>query len=504
MTHVMKLYSAFLLVIFNAHFVESQLIGTYGQSCSYGIDDTPFATPNGCDSAGETISENRAMECPENFDCCMCGTMICGNPDTGGCDELNCNGDSGCFGVQDIQIYGGAEGALISCNGDQSCNGTKITGRNIAEIGCTGDGACARSTFIFNCLHEEPCLVSCVGDGACAGNKDYNPGDSGEGDGDHLTTFFNIENTAGIDCSAEACQYGYFNLRNNIGGGMIACTGYGACMEAEITINNIESVICGAAESCKDANFLIIDPQEDFSVECSATDSCSGLSIEVVVTNGVDFFKEINCGGFGCVGAKFMIYNFGEQFINVEILGCEAPSACAGAVFDLDGGIGFEECKCGEDYTKACDGISGIDSCLSGVEKVECSGVGSCNNLQQAIANIANDFELICSDPTACKGFWLMIVLNTNAREPVNFVKGYKCDSDEACLNAIIQLNNEQDGVSVVVDKIDCGGVSSCENARFIVSGDVVINEIVCNEQSCDNCVVENMSSNTKIPCASF
>eukprot|EP01083_Nonionella_stella_P165333 549763_1 len=158
MTHVMKLYSAFLFVIFNAHFVESQLIGTYGQSCSYGIDDTPFATPNGCDSAGETISENRAMECPENFDCCMCGTMICGNPDTGGCDELNCNGDSGCFGVQDIQIYGGAEGALISCNGDQSCNGTKITGRNIAEIGCTGDGACAN----IRCVANTQSIVYCI------------------------------------------------------------------------------------------------------------------------------------------------------------------------------------------------------------------------------------------------------------------------------------------------------------------------------------------------------
>eukprot|EP01084_Bolivina_argentea_P241748 405734_1 len=163
------------------------------------------------------------------------------------------------------------------------------------------------------------------------------------------------------------------------------------------------------------------------------------------------------------------IYNHGNQYINIEALNCEAPSACTDASFNLDGGVGFDECKCGEEILHSCDGIRGIASCMPGLEYVKCSGGASCSGLEQKVINIVNGFELICSDPQACKGFWLQIVLNNNARRVTNHIKGCKCDANESCSNAIIQVNNEQNDVSVEIEKIDCGGTASCRYAVFIL-----------------------------------
>merc|ERR1712154_73625 len=244
---------------------------------------------------------------------------------------------------------------------------------------------------------------------------------------------------------------------------------------------------------------------EDFEIECSAPDACNGMTLEIVVNNGVSSFKGIGCGDRGCVGAQISIFNNHDKFITVEKLECEAPSACSEALFDFEGGVAFEECKCGESSTMSCDGIKGIDSCLAGLEKVECTKTGSCTDLQQQVVNVANDFELICGASSSCNGFWLQIVLNNNGRASTNYLKGYKCDKTEACLGAIIQVNNNQKDVLVTVGKIECTKTRSCKDARFIVVGDVKINEIICGiDQSCDGCTVQYSLTSTILPCHSF
>eukprot|EP01084_Bolivina_argentea_P229398 387192_1 len=180
--------------------------GYYGQDCAYGNDDNP---PDEC-TFGAILRDNTKIECSENFDCCLCKTIICGEPGKGGCEDFSCNGDQACLGVKDIRLYGDNSGVTISCNGDESCIGTKIIGTNIKEIGCSGDGACMRTTFIFDCIVNEPCVIGCGGDNACAGS----PKDTGL-----PSTSFTIGNTQGIECAKEGCQYGTFKLKSNSGGG---------------------------------------------------------------------------------------------------------------------------------------------------------------------------------------------------------------------------------------------------------------------------------------------
>ena len=141
-----------------------------------------------------------------------------------------------------------------------------VIGTNIKEIICSGDEACARATFEFDCLANSPCTVGCGGAGACAGTRP----ETGR-----LSTFFKIGNTEGIECDTDACKYGVFHLQRNKGG-EIMCSGTNACLEAEITINNVEGLICGAVNACKGARILVINPKRGFSIECSGTGSCNG------------------------------------------------------------------------------------------------------------------------------------------------------------------------------------------------------------------------------------
>lgn len=239
------------------------LTGFHGQDCSGDVDDPP---PSVCSSYGAIVTGSE-IECSENFDCCLCETISCGTRSKP-CDTFSCNGDSSCFGLGDVRIYGSSsDGASIVCNGDESCNSTVITGQNIAEVECSGDGSCARAHFEFNCLSSEPCTIGCGGDWACAGT----PPES-----DAATTHFAITNTAGIECSFEGCQYGTFLLTKNKGGGMILCSGYHSCYGSTIEINNIEGIICGGSAACSGAHFVVTDPQKGFEVECAGL-VCSEL-----------------------------------------------------------------------------------------------------------------------------------------------------------------------------------------------------------------------------------
>ena len=197
----------------------------------------------------------------------------------------------------------------------------------------------------------------------------------------------------------------------------------------------------------------------------------------------------------------------GDKYLSIEALECESPAACTDLSLEFDGGsggVGFEECLCGEEAS--CDGITGIDSCISGLEKVECKGADSCRDLEQQIANVANDFELVCDSKRSCKGFWLWIVLNNNGKERTSTVKGYKCSKKESCADAIIHLDNQQGGgVEVEVESIECSGTRSCQNAKFVVSGEGEVKEVQCkNSAACEGCVVEYALSGKIKNCANI
>ena len=91
--------------------VPPPILGAYGQNCQH----SPADNPSQCRNVGNMLDvANAAITCTENYDCCICGSIICGPH----CQSLNCFGDSSCFGVKDIQLYGSdTVGTHIHCDG---------------------------------------------------------------------------------------------------------------------------------------------------------------------------------------------------------------------------------------------------------------------------------------------------------------------------------------------------------------------------------------------------
>ena len=88
--------------------------GAYGQDCTPQSGDYPDKCPT---MGMQKFSNDGKIECLHNFDCCLCGEIIC-DPD---CTEISCNGDSGCFGVKNIKMNGSVTyGATLDCNGTLS------------------------------------------------------------------------------------------------------------------------------------------------------------------------------------------------------------------------------------------------------------------------------------------------------------------------------------------------------------------------------------------------
>lgn len=331
--------------------------GVFGQDCTPGSGDYP----DKCPILGQTLSDPLGeIGCQHNFDCCMCGKIECLD-----CVGLICNGDSSCFGVKNIEMVGEPEmGASINCNGDLSCQGTKINGTNIGEIYCTGDNSCAFSEFRIECLvvHGEGCAVQCVGDGSCEGD----PLDSPRKD-----MLMLVENSFGLSCAHDACRYGVFRMTSNVGSN-IDCKGQEGCLGADILVNNVEGVICGLADSCKNARMVIVDPQQDFfALVCSGPKACVGLEIEIIITDPlITHIDSISCvSAQACKGAIMTVFKAGATATNgltIASVVCGQFESCMDMRVDLGPFVTVEECHCAGGATNSCVGFIGVPGCVTG------------------------------------------------------------------------------------------------------------------------------------------
>jgi len=324
--------------------------GAYGQDCTPQSGDYP----DKCPKVGMLKeSTHGKIECIHNFDCCLCGEMICG-PD---CTDIICNGDSGCFGVKNIKMIGDKTyGASLNCNGDLSCMGTYVDGINIGELYCTGDGACAFSKFNLDCIiqHGMGCELQCVGDNSCEGDP-TDPRKIG---------YYNIKNSHGMSCSHDSCRTATYQLTSNVGGA-INCNGQESCLGADITINNVESVFCGGIQSCEASNMLIMNPQNYFYIACTGPKGCVTLTMEIMVTNPqIDFIESISCmSADACKGASITVYKqraSAQNPLRIGEISCGAAGSCSGTIFDFGPHVIVEHCECAPG---ACDGMLGIPGC---------------------------------------------------------------------------------------------------------------------------------------------
>eukprot|EP00484_Ammonia_sp_Unknown_P002306 CAMPEP_0197073192 /NCGR_PEP_ID=MMETSP1384-20130603/210483_1 /TAXON_ID=29189 /ORGANISM="Ammonia sp." /LENGTH=427 /DNA_ID=CAMNT_0042512025 /DNA_START=471 /DNA_END=1754 /DNA_ORIENTATION=+ len=396
--------------------------------------------------------------------------MVC-SPD---CVHIVCNGDSGCRGVKGIEVNGSEpDGAAIDCNGDHSCISTTMTGTGVGSIGCTGDASCAYSTMDLDCV-ADGCLFRCVGDNSCQG---------------HLTdpayaASYTVRNTNGILCASHACQFGVFTLTQNLGG-LLICGAERACFQAQMTINNVGAIICSGFFGCEGATFLVINPEQNFYVDCQQRNSCKDLSIEIIVTDPmITEFRGISCGGASsCEGAVFTITkrvpagvaaklpadgSGGSTELVIAELSCAASRSCANAVFDMPSNVAVEACGCAGGTTGSCEGLLGVDSCIKGLEKLECVGTGTCAGMVETITNPKDGFMLICNDPGSCNNFVLTINVDSHPNAPT-FFGGIQCNSIDSCKGLRLFILNTAPGRRLDVGGLNCGSTNSCNNAALVM-----------------------------------
>ena len=84
---------------------------------------------------------------------------------------------------------------------------------------------------------------------------------------------FTISNSAGLHCDDAACSHSQFNLiSNKDDGDKIECDGESSCLGAFITVqDNVETVICGDDYACLYATIIVINPKDDFELQCKGT-----------------------------------------------------------------------------------------------------------------------------------------------------------------------------------------------------------------------------------------
>jgi len=155
-------------------------------------------------------------------------------------------------------------------------------------------------------------------------------------------------------------------ISNRDDGDKIECDGESSCFGASITVeDNIETVICGDDYACLYATIIVINPKDDFELQCKGTASCEGLTMEIIIPSNSDVteLKGIDCGATeACRDASIMIVNESSRRVKIEELNCESDGACNGIQFNLSGWIEFDECKCGDN--DGCLGAVGINNCF--------------------------------------------------------------------------------------------------------------------------------------------
>jgi len=471
-----------------------RVFGINGQDCTPDTGDFPAMCPD----VGMSISVAEKIECIHNFDCCTCGTMYCG-PD---CSQLMCNGDSSCHGVQGFVLEGNAPvGTDINCNGDLSCMETRLWGTNIAHIGCTGDGSCAYSQWDVTCV-SSGCTLACVGDDSCRSELGM----------PQYAALFVVRNSLGFICASHACQWGTYSLLSNLGGKAV-CGAERACQGATVNINNIDSLGCNAMWACGNATILVLNPQNGFSVSCNGFQSCKGMTLEIAVTDpSITDFLDIACvGPEACADLKVTITKVipvntvvkapASRDLTIGEITCGGALSCQNAVFDLGSNVHVELCGCAGGNTRACEGLLGIDSCMQGLEKMECVGVNGCANMMEAISNPADNFKLFCADPFSCENLVLTVKIDDHALAP-SFLGGVVCAAPNACKGLRFFIINTGTN-RVNAGDIFCNAPDACLGAAFVVR-QADISSVTCAAGACPEYECSTFTDNQYQPCLDF
>merc|ERR1719206_119213 len=301
-------------------------------------------------------------------------------------------------------------------------------------------------------------------------------------------------------------------------GALIDCQGTEACRFATIDSSNVYGLDCNGDRSCEGATINIVDPKPGFLLDCSGMASCGGLTITIEFSGPPPGYmcrpmaeKElfqvsgISCGNEeACQGMSMTINNAGCKAVRIEALNCMQHNACNLAHFDFLGDVELSQCLCGP----SCDNAMGISKCFQGLERLLCSDPRSCMAQRKTITNPKNLFKLECSNEQSCQSAQLTFEFLSGQTEPIRTIEAFVFGGMYAGRGGTFEIVNEQGfepftqiPVIVTLDRIECGGQSSCVSSTFILGPNVQVKEVICATGACLNCRIKRTAADVGVPC---
>eukprot|EP00488_Nonionellina_sp_1-RS-2012_P000743 TRINITY_DN12004_c0_g1_i1.p1 TRINITY_DN12004_c0_g1~~TRINITY_DN12004_c0_g1_i1.p1 ORF type:complete len:131 (-),score=24.08 TRINITY_DN12004_c0_g1_i1:249-641(-) len=107
---------------------------------------------------------------------------------------------------------------------------------------------------------------------------------------------------------------------------------------------------------------------------------------------------------------------------------------------------------------------------------------------------------LLCGNSDSCRNAQFTIDVDNNAQQLITYWEGFKFPGAYGGAGATFIINNNQ-GIVINIERIECSNIASCEDTTFIIGHDVSIGEIVCSNGSCVGCSVKIDALSPGIPC---
>lgn len=333
--------------------------------------------------------ESGRLYCTQyDAECCLCSAVSCGLGMFGTpCTEFMV-GNKGVYGVGDIKVAGSlSDGVMISCFGTESCALTNMMATNVRSIDCKGDRACEGATVKITDPFTEFKLY-CSGKSSCNGlsiHIDF----TGPPPGYMCAPGLNEQLQLGqIECLNEAsCQNMHFTMDNTgcyqVMLRKLSCVHPTACIQSafhligdiqlqecelgtsgltatglEKCYQNLREYQCSKPSACMGMSKTIVNPANGFEFKCGDTSSCEAahfhfeLNAEAQNVNQLSGF--VLGGRHAARGATFTFDNQQREILDIDKIDCSGEGSCSGTRFITGPNVQIGEISCSSNSCVNC------------------------------------------------------------------------------------------------------------------------------------------------------
>lgn len=277
-------------------------------------------------------------------------------------------------------------------------------------------------------------------------------------------------------CSGHAsCAGSQFTLTCNEEKCKVFCIGHEACSSMMADMDKVESIECVGFEACERSELALLVSQ-DFAVKCDGPKAC--YMTELVA----EFDESVKQGaimkGVDCEGAR-ACYQASLTMHRVENVKCQQFESCGRASYQLVNvapGFQFH--------------ADGAHSFYRGTLDLLFSGAPL--PYPQADVLIAEPIGRTPSPTTASPTTPAPTTPAPTTAVPTTASPTYPfdldigidqivCEGSEACLNAVINIDNES-GELLVIEELKCIGWEACSNLVIdVLNGEATIKKCICD-----------------------